>query len=266
MTKHNFKHGDILHAYQLNEMEDAIEELLNSEFNNNINVQSNWDQNDSNAEDFIQNRPFWSQSNTVEWDGSSGEIIANLNHSYLILPESSCNAQSLIGSNITFIAPNGIKYNGVITHYISSNAELDTAIDEMVEDIELCWIDYGYMSGDNRYNNLQLYALFKETSDIVLIGQYYSNSYFNIQGSMHTGGLYAYPLNSDQGTISKIDYNKVIINQKYKSFFESSDIGLNVKVLQIASMDLGLLNQFSAGDILLLYTLNPEDIPDESKE
>lgn len=265
MKKNNFKNGDILYAQQLNEIEDSIISLLNSELENNLNVQSNWDQNDSTKNDFIHNRPFWSTTNTKEWDGMSGEIVAELSNSHLLLSESLCNnPKQLIGSNIVFSDNLKNNYSGVIQYYIGSKAELDSIVDIFVDEVTLCWIDIGYMSSiADKYDFLYLYAIFKDTKKIITIGHYYSDKYLKIKGLLFSGGLYTFPnsiINDELGTIIKINYLSIFINDKYKSFFDKVD-NVKVNVLKSNSLDVNMLSHFNTGDIILVYAASEDDIP-----
>lgn len=199
-TKHNFQDGDILYASHLNQIEDALEELVEKEIQANTSAQSNWDDNDTDSTAYVHNKPLYITDGQMNWDGSTGTFEDELG--YLCLNENVCKVSQLLNSTINFTYKGTTYTDQTISIYAKTQGAYNNILTNTNDELIIALIDYGAISGQYvAGHNVHLEAFFITTGEIVTLGYYYSKVYFNAGNSgISEGGLYIIPtawINSD---------------------------------------------------------------------
>ena len=258
-TKNNFEDGDILYAKHMNQIEEALENLTNLVSSS----QSDWNNIDPEDSSFIQNKPFQLKNKTIIWDGITGPSLEGL--TVLISGNDCDDARILIGSNISFMYKNNLYENKTIEYYISSQAEFEYIMSNLVptsnEVVGL--IDLGAIVGIMP-NNFYLIGAFIVNENIFVELGLYATSHMiaSLGGTLETpSGLYTYLTTTDQygfffddiGSILSINFNTVEIDYKYKDFFANRK---NKKIYTLSLDNFSNIDfsNYAVGDIIMVYT------------
>lgn len=260
-VKNDFEDGDTLYAKQMNQIEQALEDLTNLVSSS----QSDWENNDSEDTSFIKNKPFQLKNKTVTWDGISSNI--SMEGLALLFSENDCeDGRNLIGSEISFVYKENLYENKIIEYYIASQAEFEYALSNLVidSDIVIGLVDIGAMVGIMPNNFYLICAFIVNENIVVELGAHVTSHFITAMGFSQaglSGGFYTYLTTADLnggvffdeiGSILSINFNTVEVDFKYKDFFANRK---NKKIYTLSLDNFSNINfaNYAIGDIIMVY-------------